>query len=310
MSKRFLAALLSAAALLSIALTLVGFAAGRTWPAELTTHFRVQYLGGQLVIGVALAALGYRRWLAALLPAALLNALLIGPYLLPQPQALGAAGSTLRLMTVNLAARNHTFDGLLNMVARENPDVILLLEYTPWAQAALAPLHATYRHSTESVQADPFGIALFSRKPLADLRTFALGETLAVDARFDGPGGPVRLLGVHLLPPTTAAWFHLRNAQLDQLAAMARGRQEPIVVLGDFNLSPYSPFFRGLLEAAHLEDTLAGRGLDFSWPSFFPPLGVPIDHCIVSPEFAVLARRRLENFGSDHLPLLIELSQD
>jgi endonuclease/exonuclease/phosphatase (EEP) superfamily protein YafD len=309
MSKRFLAGLLIASALLSIALTLVGFAAGRTWPAELTTHFRVQYLAGQLIIGVALAALGYRRWLAALLPAALLNALLIGPYLLPQTQALGA-GPALRLMTVNLAARNRSFDGLLNMVARENPDVILLLEYTPWAQAALQPLHATYRYSTESVQADPFGIALFSREPLAQVRSFALGETMAVDARFDGPGGPVRLLGVHLLPPTTAAWFHERNAQLDRLAAIARGRQEPIVVLGDFNLSPYSPFFGDWLDAAHLEDTLAGRGLDFSWPSFFPPLGVPIDHCIVSPEFAVLARRRLEDFGSDHLPLLIELSQD
>jgi endonuclease/exonuclease/phosphatase (EEP) superfamily protein YafD len=36
-------------------------------------------------------------------------------------------------------------------------------------------------------------------------------------------------------------------------------------------------------------------------------LGIPLDHCLVSPELAVVDRRRGPHVGSDHLPLLIEI---
>lgn len=310
MLKRILTALLIVGAVLSIALSLLGLVAGRTWPAELATHFRVQYLAAQLLMALGLTILGHGRWLYALLPAALLNAVLIGPYLLPQTVSAASGSAPLKLLEANLAVFNRSLDGLLRIVQRENPDVILLLEYTPLAETDLQPLRETYRFSTQAAQIDPFGIALLSRLPLHDAKTFQLGTTLAVDARLDAPGGPVRLLGVHLQPPVTATRFEQRNAQLQALATLANERREPLIVFGDFNLSPYSPYFRAWLSEARLRDTLLGRGLDFSWPGYFVPLGIPIDHFAVSQEFSVLTRRRLENFGSDHLPVLVELSQD
>jgi endonuclease/exonuclease/phosphatase (EEP) superfamily protein YafD len=39
-----------------------------------------------------------------------------------------------------------------------------------------------------------------------------------------------------------------------------------------------------------------------------PILGIPIDHCFVSPEIAVVADRGLPGFGSDHYPRLVELA--
>jgi endonuclease/exonuclease/phosphatase (EEP) superfamily protein YafD len=38
-----------------------------------------------------------------------------------------------------------------------------------------------------------------------------------------------------------------------------------------------------------------------------PFLGIPIDHCLVSPSLTVRSHRRLQNFGSDHWPVLARI---
>jgi endonuclease/exonuclease/phosphatase (EEP) superfamily protein YafD len=244
-----------------------------------------------------------------MLPVAAINALVVTPYALPQAQAV-ADGDALKLLVVNLAADNRRFEELLGIVTRERPDVVVLAEFTPHAAAALQSLKAHLPHSRQIARADPWGIALLSRLPIEEARIFDLGETPAVDARLSGPRGDIRVLGVHLLPPTTARWFDARNAQLDTLAALALSSTTPLIVAGDFNLSPYSAYFRRWIGASGLSDTVAGQGLDFTWPGGFPPLGISIDHAFVSDDFSVLTRQRLERFGSDHLPVLIELIQE
>lgn len=306
MGKRFAIVVLSAGAVALALLSLVPFVAGDIWPVELATHFRVQYLVASIGVAVALALLGCARRATAMLPIAVANAVVVAPYILPQAQAVTGTG-TVKLLVVNLAARNRSFDDLIDMVAREQPDIAVLAEYTPHAAAVLKSLHADLPHSRQIARDDAWGIALMSRLPIEQARIFDLGETPAIDARL---GGGIRVIGVHLLPPTTTQRFAARNAQLESLAELAAGSETPLIVAGDFNLSPYSPYFGRWLRASSLSDTLAGQGLDFTWPSQFFLLGIPIDHVFVSPEFSVLTRRRLERFGSDHLPVLIELTQE
>lgn len=308
MWKRFAIVALIAAAVALALLSLLPFVAGEAWLVELASHFRLQYLGASLAVGIALLALGHPRHAAALLPIAALNAIVAAPYVLPQARAV-AGDATLKLLVVNLASRNRRFDGLLDIVEREQPDIAVLAEYTPAADGALESLAERFPYSHRVARTDPWGIALISRLPIEQARVFALGSTPAIDAELRGPRGRIRVLGIHLRPPTTAAGFAARNAQLETLAALAAGEDGPLVVAGDFNLSPYSAYFVAWLQASGLRDTLAG-GLGFSWPSQFPPFGIPIDHAFVSEDFAVLSRRYLERFGSDHLPVLIELIED
>jgi endonuclease/exonuclease/phosphatase (EEP) superfamily protein YafD len=309
MGKRVAIVVLSACAVALALVSALPFVAGHTWLVEIASHFRVQYLAVSVLIAVGLAVLGCRHRAVAMLPIAAINALVVAPHALPQAQAV-VEGPSLKLLIVNLAADNHRFEDLLTIVAREQPDIAVLAEFTPHAAAALRPLRAHLQYSREIARVDAWGIALLSRLPIEDARIFDLGDTPAIDARLSGPQGEVRLLGVHLLPPTTARWFAARNAQLDALAALTAGGTVPLIVAGDFNLSPYSAYFGRWIGASGLHDTLAGQGLDFTWPSGFPPLGIPIDHAFVSDEFSVLSRRRLERFGSDHLPVLIELIQE
>lgn len=100
----------------------------------------------------------------------------------------------------------------------------------------------------------------------------------------------------------------MRNEQLTALAQFVTDIRGPIVLLGDLNTSPWSFFFRRLLEQSGLRDSAKGYGVQPTWPSFFRPARIPIDHCLHSPDMVVTDRRVGEAFGSDHLPLIVELA--
>jgi len=79
------------------------------------------------------------------------------------------------------------------------------------------------------------------------------------------------------------------------------------IVAGDFNVAPWSHYFRTTLERSGLSDCAAGHGLAPSWPSQFPPLGIRIDHCLASHHWRSIDVRLGPSNGSDHLPLIADL---
>lgn len=301
------AALLTCAALLTVA-SLMPLAARWWWFADLFSHFRVQMLAASAVTIAALAAARRGRLALALLPAALLNVAPLVPYLVPAARS-AATAAPLRLMSANLLARNESHAEIVATVRTEAPDVVVFLEYTPrWAEA-LDVLSDDYPYRVSLSRRDWTGIALMSRYPLTNGQAFDLGPVPAVDAHVAAPGGPIRVLGVHLMPPMSDAAWRRRNAQLDALAALGAGR-EATVVAGDFNLTPYSPFFTGFLERAALGDAFAGRGLEISWPSSAPWLGIKIDHMLISEHLTVAAPRRVRLPGSDHYAIIADLTRE
>jgi endonuclease/exonuclease/phosphatase (EEP) superfamily protein YafD len=115
-------------------------------------------------------------------------------------------------------------------------------------------------------------------------------------------------VGVHLRSPTSGWRAGQRNWQYELLARRRAEIDGPLVVTGDFNTTPYSPIFTDWIERTGLTDVRRGRGLGYSWPTFLPIASIPIDHCVVSKEFRVIAERRLPSIGSDHYPILTVLA--
>jgi len=134
-----------------------------------------------------------------------------------------------------------------------------------------------------------------------------LGPANAVDARITINEKSFRLMGIHLSTPLTAQAAAARDAQLGELAARIRSVEEPLVVVGDFNISPFSPHFARFVEQTELTDAFAGRGPEITWPTFLPIMGIPIDHALVSRDWRIVDYRRLPAFGSDHYPMVIEI---
>jgi endonuclease/exonuclease/phosphatase (EEP) superfamily protein YafD len=307
---RALDSLLVTLAGIAAALGVLPLGARLWWVFDLTTNFRLQYLG---VAGLLLVLLALRRrWptAAALLVISALNAWPVLPYV---PRALPAeaaqpATAPFKVMTVNVSFRRFSARRFREIVSEASPDVLLVVEFTPQAEETLAEIDKLYPFQLKAPAEGPYGLALWSRFPLEHAYTFPLGTVQGVDARVQLPDGVFTLLGSHLMSPTLPRRFEQRNEQLDLLAARRATLAGPVLIAGDFNVTPYSPYYRDWLEDTQLTDSRYGRTLSTSWPAVLPILGIPIDHVAVSKEFIVLSHQRLPAFGSDHWGIMAELA--
>jgi endonuclease/exonuclease/phosphatase (EEP) superfamily protein YafD len=266
---------------------------------------------GLLLRAGARRTLGRGRALAVGLgAAAVINAVPLARYAAPSSSfaaSIEPAPAMLSVLSVNVRWSNDTYARLLDLIDKANPDAVVVVELTPAWRHGLAPLDARYPYRRLAPHRDAYGVGLWSRYPFERSAEAALESATAVDARLETPAGLVRLVGVHLRSPTTRAQAAERNRQYRELTRLTTSNDiEPLVIVGDFNTTPYSPVFSDWLAASQLSDVHAG--LDITWPTYLPVLGIPIDHCVVNAKIEAASFRRLPAFGSDHYPILCRLS--
>ncbi len=302
--------------------SLLGFGGGFWWLLDLAAHFRLQYL---LVAVVLLLWSAWRRqklaiWLAA--ACLLLNLVWVLPlYFKVRPLAASQAASqaesqaekqSLRILLANVHTSNPDKQRLLELVHKEDPDLLALQEIdTAWV-TALQPLSAAYPHQLVRPRSDNFGIGLWSKRPLAAAELRFWGEAIipSIQARLLLQGKTWNLLLTHPLPPLGASNTGWRDGQLAELAKVARDLGPRTLLLGDLNTSMYAGVFKNLVRDSGLLDSSQGFGPQPSWPAGLPwLLRIPIDHCLHSPDLQVLRRSLGPDIGSDHLPVLLELSE-
>lgn len=279
---------------------------GWHWTLDLLACFVVQAMLALTLAAIVLLAA--RRWRAAALPSvfAAIAAAAVLPAWLRSPPASTGDALPARVLSLNLERGNEAGAARALAAIRErDPDVLFCCELTPEWWKALEPGVAHLPHRL--VQADDgyFGIALFSRWPLAQAAAIPLGCDWAPAARaiVATPAGPLGVLGVHTPRPGGAR----RNAERDRALAAIPAALAPLparrVVLGDCNATPWNDAFRSLLASADLRSARDGSWLP-TWTTSFPwPLRIPIDHVLVSAGIGVAACDAGPEFGSDHLPL-------
>jgi endonuclease/exonuclease/phosphatase (EEP) superfamily protein YafD len=289
--------------------TVMAFLPASPWPLELATHFRVQYAAGFALL--AATALVFRRWTPAALLAAgvLANVGVVAP--LPSAGAVAdAATPRVRVLFANVLRVNDRYAAGLDVIRAADADVVVAAEVDAAWWDALRTGLPEHRHTLALPREDDFGLALLSRLPLPH------GEFVALDG-LDMPtviadvplgDGVLTLVGTHTIPPVGFAEFRERNAHLAALARTARAASHPTLVLGDLNVTPWSPWFGRLLRDGDLRDSRAGFGLQTSWPAGYWPLRIPIDHALASPSLRILDRRVGAAHGSDHLPIIVDVA--
>ncbi len=309
---RWLDRLLLLAAALVVLANLLPLGARLSWLLELTTHFRVQYLAATAVV-LLLVALR-RQWgaCAALVAAGAVSAAPVLPYV---PFSFGAepaaaAAAPLKVLSINVSYRPVSARRLLEIIRETNTDVLVVQELTPHAESVLAALDSEFPHNRKFPANGPYGIGLWSRYELESGAIMAIGRRPAIEARVRGPSSVFTVVGVHLSAPVTRRRAAARHQELGALAAHPAAIEGPLVVAGDFNVTPYSPYFTEWLEATGFTDSRRGRTLSISWPTLMPIVGIPIDHVAVNDEFEILSHRRMPNFESDHYGVLVELALD
>ena len=174
---------------------------------------------------------------------------------------------------------------------------------------AFRPLLGDYPY-TWSIPQDKFGIALLSRIPFEDasIKVIEKGDSSSVIAGFHIENRRLTLIGTHPYSPTSRVNFKYRNEQLTELAQFISTEEGAIILAGDLNVSPWSPFFADFLRDSGLQDSREGFGLHPTWPAGFAPLWIPIDHFLGSSHVAVRDRVVGPNIGSGHYPVIVDFS--
>jgi len=298
-----------------LGMTAIAFLAARWWFADLLVHFRTQYLVAAGALVIACGALRTWSGLVAAVAAAILNGVASwpmrdAPAQAGPPASRAAPVATLRIAMANVHYRNRDHTRIRRWIEAVDADVVILLEATPALRQGLRGLVARY-------PGEVVGEHRGGRDVWMLLSAEAQGARPIVLERARGAQGEaviavgeqtMRLVGMHATWPLGPDHSAARNRELRALAAYARASTVPTVVLGDLNVSPASPHFRRLLERGGLRDAAAGRGIGYTWPTFFPPFGIRIDHVLATSGVDIVGLKRGPRIGSDHFPLVLDVA--
>ncbi len=297
--------------ILGLTLTVMTFFGRLWWGFELATHFRVQYV---ILFFFLMVVMAVKRQLLLVGITGLCMAVhlfyILPVYLSPRESLAESKSETVKILSSNVRRNNTHHQQVLDLISKETPDVVTLQEVDDVWLEALKPLDKTYPYRQIIKVSYQERLSLYSRLPIitSHEKYYGIYKIPVLIVTLNVNGHPLTVYTTHLISPTTPRDAQARNQALIQLAQEIHSAKEPGVLIGDMNISPWSPYFYDLLRTSGLKDSRYGFGIQASWPTYVPPFLIPLDHCLVHPSIQVLDRRVGPNIGSDHYPVLIKLA--
>ncbi len=263
-----------------------------------------------------------RRWILLLMAGFLLYYnLTIMMTLTPVPPAMlaenGKPLANLRVMSFNSYHYNSDPTAAAAVIRNINPDVILFVEFYPDVRASLdTALSDLYPYRYPGDKPSRYAWGVFSKYPwqghgrndqdpvvpLPDTKQNAVHVTLNVN------GQPVDLVGTHAYSPRSEYRLGLRDSVLRALGHYVRSLENPVIVAGDMNTTPWQPALRDMQNTGLLNNTEGVLPTTLSWPAENPwPLRLPIDQILLSRQFCAAQKHAAPYAGSDHLPVYADV---
>ncbi len=257
-----------------------------------------------------------RKWLGLTAASSILIVVLtyLPLYLPNRPASSAKAGFSVKIMSYNLHGIPE-IDGIVEVIRRENPDVLLIQECSP---ALCSPLYHGLDdlYPYKDMVIKDFGQAAYSRYPMK--RTSAevdQGRTQKLIIK--APQGLAAVWNIHPIPPFLIP-PQAYDAQMNALVADIAREKGPLIVAGDLNATDQSDVYRKINQ--YLIDGYweTGWGVGFSYPAppyTFMDSGLQmgpiwrIDHIFHSSEFTATDAYIVKDAGgSDHFPIVVVLS--
>ena len=220
----------------------------------------------------------------------------------------------LTLMIANVKMSNRTAQPLLDLIEKNNPDIVLVMEVNEWWENALQPIAQKYPHKQESFNDVTYGMTLYSKYELTDMEINNLNHDKipSFDCNVQLANGKIiNLLTVHPPPPTY--FENIPDNEGKEEKAMIKVGEKvkqtntPTIVAGDFNDVAWSKTNTMTKAGGKLNDVRVGRGFYNSFDATNPLMRWPLDHVFVTKEFSLHQIKRLPKIGSDHFPIYVAL---
>ncbi|TPK31602.1 MULTISPECIES: endonuclease/exonuclease/phosphatase family protein [unclassified Mesorhizobium] len=311
---RDMAASLVFIVMMTLSVALVAGFLGALHPAlDSFSHFRIHLAVLMALCALPLLATSFRLQAAAALVFAV-AALATASTALPRPWPVQAVAKptdqvVYSLLQMNLRYDNPTPKKVLSLIGRTNPDVITLDEVSTMWATELGYIASAYPYRILCPYPNGvFGVALLSRRPfLAGTAPHCERRGAMAVATIDFGGRSADVAAIHLSWP----WPREQYWQIGELSEQLSSLGQTAIMAGDCNAVPWSAAVRrvaalgGLTVMPSAGSTWIHRKL----PDFLRRYaGLPIDQAFSKGGVTILSSTRLEDTGSDHLPVLVEFS--
>jgi endonuclease/exonuclease/phosphatase (EEP) superfamily protein YafD len=279
---------------------IVGQLSAWTWYGELCSHWTLH--GAVALLPAMVVFRRDARW-GRLFLILLVIALLpwIQASWTPRAVLQGTPIAQATIATANVQFYNHDRTATLAAIAALDRDLVALQEVTAGDEAALRG-NPRWPFQVWSGRTDVTRVALLSSRRIVTHRFHTFDGAAVVEALVDLGESPLRVFVIHPAAPVDPESTRRRDRQLAMLAQelSVERHPEPVVVLGDFNLTSGTAMWRSFVGYTGLA---RGPGsAPATWPALVGPLGIAIDHILVRG--ATLAPlERLAIPGSDHAGL-------
>ncbi|MAZ72539.1 MAG: endonuclease [Flavobacteriaceae bacterium] len=223
-------------------------------------------------------------------------------------------GDILKIYTANVLQKNKKPEKLQKYIDTTNADILLFMETdTQWQQQIQQVLPQAYRYKVEVPLDNTYGVLLYSKLELTDVRTrYLVDDSIpSIDTKVLLPNGDkFQLFVLHPTPPMPQhnPSSSDRDAEMMKYANLSRESELPVVILGDFNDVPWSATTSLFRTVGEVLDIRRGRGFYNSFNANNFLMRWPLDHVFVSSEFRVKKFITGEDINSDHFPTYTELS--
>ena len=241
-----------------------------------------------------------------------INGVLLGAivllFLVPLVSAAGRGIGTpavMKVVTFNVKVGNRRYGEIAGFLESADADVILLQEVDRCMIAQISPVARTIFNTVHFGGWDKGEscIALLCRHSCLEVESIdrTTSNPGLVRARVDWDGSAVEFIGIHVAYP----FDHAEQVRhMDWLSGYTRPRQGPLVVAGDFNLTPFST---KLMIFAFRTGLRRHTNWLLSWPADRLRRAFLIDHVFSTREFSTVAAVTGPFLGSDHIPIIVNL---
>ncbi len=225
-----------------------------------------------------------------------------------------AKNESIKLMITNVLMQNKNIDGLVNLISSYTPDILLVIEADEiWYKQLTKKI--SYEYIVSKPLNNTYGMVLYSNLELENshIEYLVENEVPSIHTKIIHPSNKKIILHcLHPKPPAPQESTDTteRDAELLIVGKLAKQHTDATIVAGDLNDVAWSYTTTLFQKTSGLLDPRIGRGMFNTFHAKIPFFRFPLDHAFASKHFLLKSIKRLPTFGSDHFPILIELSFD
>lgn len=287
------------------------------WFLDMLSHFSFQYVIGAALLGTLLFI--YKRTFYFVLMIVVFTANLFEMYRHVDLESVSATDNDLTIVQYNRRFQifDHTDFIEWTKTNHQKFDVMILQEANAMMVRAGKDMIDLYPHQIHEARNHSFGMVVLSKHPMLESEIvkieapaeIALMKNFYIRLKIHPAESsePVSIYAVHPVPPGGRELTEQRDYEIDAVRkAIQESSATNVIMIGDLNLTPYSPIFADLLQNTGLKYALSSPYPYPTWPKEFGfhVYQIPIDHILHKGNLKLVEKYRGPHMGSDHYPVV------